>query len=57
MQTIPGLTVIDEFVSPEEEIYLVKCCDERVWSGFGIRYNVGKHILCKENNSFPALNP
>ncbi|KAH8550398.1 hypothetical protein BGW37DRAFT_83957 [Umbelopsis sp. PMI_123] len=39
MQTIAGLTVIDEFVSPEEEIYLVQCCDERVWSGLGISPN------------------
>ncbi|KAI9285261.1 hypothetical protein BC943DRAFT_380383 [Umbelopsis sp. AD052] len=39
MQIIPGLTVVEDFVSPEEETHLVQCCDERQWSGLGISPN------------------
>jgi hypothetical protein len=45
MQIIPGLTVVEDFVSPEEEVRLVECCDEQSWSGLGIRYNVGPPIF------------
>lgn len=38
MEHIPGLTVIENFVSPDEEVTLVASCDGRLWSGLGIRY-------------------
>ncbi|GAB5588568.1 hypothetical protein Unana1_03468 [Umbelopsis nana] len=37
MEHIPGLTVIENFVSPDEEATLVASCDGRLWSGLGIR--------------------
>jgi len=39
MEHIPGLTVIENFVSPDEEVTLVASCDGRLWSGLGISPN------------------
>jgi hypothetical protein len=38
MSSIPGLRVIENFVSPEEEAKLAKNCDQQTWSGLGVRY-------------------
>ncbi|KAG2175522.1 hypothetical protein INT43_001169 [Umbelopsis isabellina] len=39
MSSIPGLTVIEDFVSPEEEKKLVENCDQQTWSGLGVSPN------------------
>lgn len=36
---IPGLTLIEEFVTPEEEASLVEAVDQKQWAGLGIPPN------------------
>ncbi|KAJ2962619.1 hypothetical protein NQZ79_g2262 [Umbelopsis isabellina] len=39
MSSVPGLRVIHDFVSPEEEAKLVENCDQQTWSGLGVSPN------------------
>lgn len=33
---VPGLIVIEDFVSPEEEMTVIDAADKQIWSGLGI---------------------